>query len=263
MVDGMDGIYLGDHRVLTRTKHDVRLILDTRDIILTPILLLNGEWEPETSRAFVNILKPGMNFVDVGANMGYFTALAGRRVRPGGKIWAFEADPSAFEFLTDNVNLNWYFDDVVLECKAVYSKTQDLTLYQRQKYRGNTSVSDIPRADLERIGDSQVALSIQATSLDDYFLPLNESIDLIKIDVEGAEPHVLRGMRGLLKQQPNMKIMIEWSPGQIVNAKEDPEEVLQFFAEHGFKTELILDNLKAVTAEELRGVGHGMVLLTR
>lgn len=256
-------VYLGDHRVLTSSNHGVRLILDTRDIILTPIILLNGEWEPETSRVLFDLLQPGMNFVDVGANVGYFTTHAGRRVRPGGKMWAFEADRTAFEFLADNVNLNWYFEDVTLEAKAAYSHATTLTLFQRQKYRGNTSIAEIKNTDLERVLDTQIPVEVPAVSLDNYFLPLKERIDVIKIDVEGAEPYVLKGMQGLIESQPHMKIMIEWSPGQIVAANCDPESVLSFFADHRLKTQIIRDTLEPITASELRSVSHGMVLLTR
>jgi hypothetical protein len=80
------GVFLDGHRVLTQTSRGVRLILDTRDIIMTPIVLLHGEWEPETSRALLDILRPGMNFVDVGANMGYFISLAGLALRGGGQV---------------------------------------------------------------------------------------------------------------------------------------------------------------------------------
>src|SRR5262249_23600411 len=150
------------------------------------ILLLRGEWEPETSAALTRLLHPGMNFVDVGANMGYFTCLAARRNRPGGRIWAFEADPVLFELLTDNVALNWHWDGITLEPKAVYASSGTVTLYQRKKYKGNTSLGASGADDLQRIFDDETPISVPSVSLDDYFLPREERIDLIKIDVEGA-----------------------------------------------------------------------------
>ncbi|TBW38770.1 FkbM family methyltransferase [Siculibacillus lacustris] len=256
-------VFLGDHRVLTRTRHGVRMILDTRDIILTPILLLEGLWEPETTQLLVDILKPGMNFVDVGANVGYFACLAGRLNRPGGKLWAFEADPVTFEYLTDNVNLNWFFDDVELVHKAAYETSGTLTLHQRQKYKGNTSIGQTRQADLDTLRDASIAIEVAAVSLDDHFRANDERIDLVKIDVEGAEPFVLRGMRGLIERQPEMRILFEWSPGQIRGVGEDPAGLLAVLDDFGFDLERVGTTLQPVDAAALGGIGHAMVLATR
>jgi FkbM family methyltransferase len=256
------GIYLGNDRVLTRTRAGVRMILDTRDIILTPLLLLEGEWERETGDLIERTLQPGMTFVDVGANMGYFSCLAGARILSGGgKLWAFEADPVTFGYLTDNINLNWFFEGVTLEQRAVYSRSGDLTLHVREKYKGNTSIADVPVAELDQIGDRSVPVPVQAVALDDYFGDEAPRIDLIKIDVEGGEPFVLEGMRGLLARQEGMQVLIEWSPGQIWKTGVNPQQVLDFFGEHRFSMQCI--GAGPVTTAELGAIGHANLLLTR
>ncbi|WP_368415385.1 FkbM family methyltransferase [Falsiroseomonas sp.] len=258
------GVFLGEHRVLTQTKRGVRLILDTRDIIMTPIVLLNGEWEPETSRVLLDILRPGMNFVDVGANMGYFTSLAGLAVRGGGQVWAFEPDPVSYEFLADNVALNWLFENMRLERKGVYSRSTTLTLFRREKYVGNTSLGEVEADDLERTMDRQTPHQVEVVSLDDYFLPGGQRIDLMKIDVEGAEPHVIQGMAGLLRAQPGMRLMIEWSPGQIRHTmKLDPAPMMRVLQEHGFRAHFIGTRLEPVDLGAFDRIPHGMLLLDR
>lgn len=261
------GVYLGGNRVLTQSSRGVRLILDTRDIILTPIVLLHGEWEPETSRVLLDIHRPGMNFVDVGANMGYFTSLAALAVRADGakgQVWAFEPDPESYEFLADNVALNWIFEGVWLECKGVYSRSDTVTLYKREKYVGNTSLGAVPEGDLARIMDRQTPHQVEVVSLDEYFLPGGEPLDLVKIDVEGAEPHVLQGMRGLLAAQPRIRLMLEWSPGQIRNTmKLDPAPMMLMLREHGFRAAYIGQTLEPVDLEAFDRIPHGMVMLER
>lgn len=261
------GVYLGGNRVLTQTARGVRLILDTRDIILTPIVLLNGEWEPETSRALLDILRPGMTFVDVGANMGYFTCLAARAVRAGGapgQVWAFEPDPESYEFLADNVALNWMFEGVHLERKGVYFRSTTLTLYRREKYVGNTSLGEVAEGDLARIIDRQTPHQVEVVSLDDYFLADGKPIDLMKIDVEGAEPHVIQGMAGLLRAQPQMRLMMEWSPGQITGTmKLDPAPMLNTLKSYGFRASFIGSRLEPVAFDSFDKLPHGMVLLER
>ena len=258
------GVFLGEHRVLTQTTRGVRLILDARDIIMTPIVLLHGEWEPETSRALLDILRPGMNFVDVGANMGYFTSLAGLAVRGGGQVWAFEPDPVSYEFLADNVALNWLFENIRLERKGVYSRSTTLTLFKREKYVGNTSLGEVDADDLARIMDRQTPHQVEVVSLDDYFLPGGQRIDLLKIDVEGAEPHVIQGMAGLLRAQPGMRLMIEWSPGQIRRTmKLDPAPMMRTLQEHGFRAHFIGTQLEPVDLGAFDRIPHGMLLLDR
>jgi FkbM family methyltransferase len=256
------GIYLGNDRILTRTRGGIRMILDTRDIILTPLLLLEGEWERETGELIERTLQPGMTFVDVGANMGYFSCLAGARILGGGgKLWAFEADPVTFGYLTDNINLNWFFAGVTLVQGAVHSRSGELTLHVREKYKGNTSIADVPVAELDQIGDRSVPVPVRAISLDDYFGGDTPRIDLIKIDVEGGEPFVLEGMRGLLARQPGMQVLIEWSPGQIWKTGVNPQQVLDFFDEHRFTKRIV--GGPGVTTADLGAIGHANLLLTR
>ena len=258
------GVYLGRDRVLTLTHQGVRLFLDAKDIIITPIVLLNGEWEPETTRAFQSLLKPGMNYVDIGANIGYFTCLAGRLVRPGGLMWAFEADPEVCELLTDNVNLNWFFEGVVIERKAVFDKDTTIKLYKRTKYQGNTSIARVDEKDLARIYDTQEEIEVPAVSLDSYFGKNPPRLDFVKIDIEGAEPYALNGMSGLVISQMGLNICFEWSPNQIRGAGSDPKEVLDFLDKHNFTKYLVSDNLVLISNEQLlANVGHGMVYATR
>jgi len=252
--------YLGDHRILMQTRHGPRLILDTRDIILTPILLLKEEWEPETSSALMGLLRPGQHFVDVGANVGYFACLAARIVlsAPGGKVTAFEADPEIYGLLYDNLALNWHFSGVELHNCAAYSRAAELTFHKRRKYQGNSSIGAAPEADIKALGDEQVTMKVKAVALDDV---IRERIDLIKIDVEGAEPFVLEGMQRLLREQPEMRILIEWSPGQIAQTGRAPQDLLNALAP--FSMHLIGATLSPVTAAELANIQHGMLLLAR
>jgi hypothetical protein len=87
--------YLGDHTLLMQTIFGHTMYLDSRDISLTPHLLRQGCWEPDVTRFFLRIVKPGMRVVEVGANVGYYTLLACSLVGPTGRVTAFEANPAA------------------------------------------------------------------------------------------------------------------------------------------------------------------------
>jgi FkbM family methyltransferase len=252
--------YLGDHRILTRTNHGVRMIVDTRDIILTPLLLLNGEWEPETTKALLHLLRPGQHFVDVGANMGYFSCLAASVVlREGtGKVTAFEADPENFSFLRDNLNLNWHFERVSLVNAAAFNHETTLTFQKREKYQGNSSIGHLPIDELDSIGDKGISFEVPAVTLDQT---IEGRVDLIKIDVEGAEPYVFEGMTRILAEQPHVQILVEWSPHQIERAGRSPPADMTSMMS-GFTKHLVLDDLLKVNDGDLHSINHGMLLLS-
>src|SRR5258705_8574806 len=192
------------------------MYLDTQDIIITPGILCWGSWEEETACKLEEILKPGMNWVDVGANNGYFTIIGHRCVQAdGGRTWAFEANPKLHKLLTDNIYLNWFWSGVIAEPFAVYSSSCEVTFYIREKYGVNSSIGPVNEKDLRIIYDTQTASRVQAVSLDDYFLPKDIKLDLVKVDVEGGELFVLMGARRLIEANRTLGLLIEWSPQQI------------------------------------------------
>ncbi len=80
-------------------------------------------------------------------------------------------------------------------------------------------------------------------------------MDVVKIDAEGAEPVILRGMQQLIRRSPSIKIFIEFAPVHLVRAKEDPQAFLDELREQGFTIEEVCEpggTLRTPTDEELR-----------
>ena len=94
------------------------MYLNPRDRVITPSMLAYGTWEPVETSLLLDNLRPGDTVIDVGANVGYYTLLAARKVGPRGKVVAFEPDPESFSFLKRNVKANG-FTNVVLEQKGL------------------------------------------------------------------------------------------------------------------------------------------------
>jgi FkbM family methyltransferase len=142
-------------------------------------------YEPETVATFQALVQPGMTVADIGANIGHHTLILAGLVTPQGSVHSFEPHPDTFEELVANARRNG-FDHVQCNNLALSSATGNATLYigfdeavnslERTKYydeRKLTVVTDtfdryVERAELTRL-------------------------DLVKIDVEGAEPLVLEG----------------------------------------------------------------------
>ena len=103
---GRFAVYQGHNTALTRILNRFKMYVDTTDLSLAPHLMMEGHWEPWITELFTESVRPGMTVVDIGANFGYFTILAGTGVGPTGKVYAFEADPRNFEILRLNLEVN-------------------------------------------------------------------------------------------------------------------------------------------------------------
>ena len=143
-------------------------------------------------------LKPGMTFVDVGANIGSHTVHGARLVASTGKVFSFEADAETFELLRNNVKLN-SIGNATLYRQCVADKEGTVTF--------NISANSA-RSSLLRKGTSQRTLL--ASTLD-HLLPPETQVDLLKIDVEGADYQVLTGARRLFETKPPSVVVIEVS----------------------------------------------------
>ncbi len=254
-------VYMGNNLALLCTTNYCKMYVDTRDLLIAPWLLMHGEWEPEETELVKKLIKPGDVFVDVGANLGYYTLLA---IRVGAsQAYAFEAQPSTYELLGKNVIINWMSKVVQYENLAVYSHTTDLEFFVRNNYPGNSSLGFCPPDQLTKWFDTTTAVKVHAVSLDDYFADKHAKIDVIKVDVEGAEPAVFEGARRTLSQNPNIKVLCEWSPDQMATARQDPEHLVEIWAEQGFKAHVLHTGLNEVSLRSLLTSGYQNLLLHR
>lgn len=185
------------------------LICDGRTIFHRPEdsgvtfpILFYGEYELETTRAIKNLLEQGMTFVDCGAHIGWYTLLAARAVGPAGKVYAFEPAPSTFEILVRNVKANGYEDIVTAVPNAVSNKSG----LQRLFFNERSSVS----TKLFTSHGDQEFNEVEVISLDEFFREKDwPQVDLVKMDIEGAEKAALEGMKELSHRNAKIKLIIE------------------------------------------------------
>ena len=254
-------VYMGNNVALLCTTNYNKMFVDTRDLLIAPWLLIHGEWEPEETELVKKLIKPGDIFVDVGANLGYYSLLAARV--GASHVYAFEAQPSTYELLGKNVIINWMTKFITYENLAVYSHTTDLDFFVRNHYPGNSSVGFTAPDQLEKWFDTTTAVKVRAVSIDDYFADKPGKIDLIKVDVEGAEPAVFEGARRTLAKHRGVKILCEWSPDQMATARQDPARLVEFWAEHGFRAHVLHTGLNEVPLRSLLNSGYQNLLLYR
>jgi FkbM family methyltransferase len=152
------------------------------------------------------LTEPGELVVDVGANIGYMTAVLAARVnsKSGGCVWSFEAHPEIFQELKDNVN-NWQNqlkDTVFISQNIAISEIADsIKLRIDESFSSNRGLAFVVTNHEHQDGltpNNSKDIIVESKSLDEIFI--NQEIGVIKIDVEGHELQVLKGAINLLKQ---------------------------------------------------------------
>lgn len=205
--------------------------------------MVADRYELATTQLFREILDPGMVVVDIGANVGYFSLLAADLVGPAGTVYAIEPEPRNNAILRKNVDLNSYSNVRVIE-KAVSNRTGSVKLFLSALDNGSHSISDAAARGVA--GDVEVG----ATTLDDL---LEEEgwpkVDLVKIDVEGAEMLVLEGMSLLPRNSPSVKLVIEYCPFLLQASGVVPIDLLDKITGMDFDIEFI-DESKGVLSSK-------------
>ena len=222
-------VYMGNNRVLVRYMVENRIIaflVEADDLLLTPWFVVSGQYETEISKFFVDNLRSDSRCLDIGANFGFYTCLMARFC-PAGKVIGIEPVDTVYKLLRDNIFINGLNRHARAINAAVGQGPGRLTLHHRKPRSANTSIATPSEALLQYHGESGFErFEIETVSVDGMLVQFDNRIDFIKIDVEGAEPLVLRGAVETIKLNPQLQIVMEWSPYQIRDAGFDLGEFI-------------------------------------
>ncbi len=218
------------HRFNVRTEYGY-FLGDSYDQ-LSQFVYYFGAWEPAISRLIGERLTAGRTFVDVGANTGWYTLLAANKVGPTGRVVAIEASPANFSWLKKNVDNN-RLENVRLVNQAVWSEESSLALFQGPNF--HSGVSTVVHSFAKQKG-CKPAGTVRAQPLSAILSPQEIStLQVLKIDVEGAELEVVRGFEQVLDSTPDdLEIFLELNPDQY-----DVDNLLEPFRKRGFRAWLL------------------------
>ena len=191
--------YLGSGRALCRVLGRYKLFVDTRDVGFASHLMLDGVWEPWVTQFIARTLRPGMTMVDVGANFGYYTVLAADFVGDAGRVVAIEPNPAARAMLEKSVAVNGFAGRVRVCGEAAGGETGEAYLVAPDSEPKNAHVLDEPPP-------GGAATRVVRRPLDEIVAG-EPRIDLVKIDVEGAEEAAVRGMAGVLEKHRPLLVL--------------------------------------------------------
>jgi FkbM family methyltransferase len=216
-----------------------RMLLDTRDSILSYALLKHGIYEPNETDVVSGILQPGDSFVDCGANVGYYTLLAAGLVGARGKVFAFEPDPDNFRLLQQNIAANKLEAFAHAMPIALGMAEASITLHLDAKNHGAHSV--VPGNVAEPLGRS---LAVRQAPLDALSAAWPR-VRLIKIDAQGAEPDIVAGASKLLARD-KPAILVEWWPWGLRHRPDGSRGLAESLADHGYKAALVNGDKRAI-----------------
>ena len=201
-------------------------------IVITPgdetsrAVFVSGMYEPAVMLVLRRLLLRGAVFVDVGAQIGLYTLLGSRWTAGGGHVYSFEPSSRELAVLRENVELN-DLRNVTVTAAAVHERAGRAVLHiASADHRGqNTLASSFGYEGIEEDGQEAVDL----VTLDDLWTARHwRRPDVIKIDAEGAELHVLRGAAGLLRDA-RPAVVFEVNETLLRASGASVDEVGQFF----------------------------------
>ena len=200
-----------------------------RDYIGSAILQTRSH-EPHVTRLIERELKRGEVFVDIGANLGFFTMLGSRIVGDAGEVIAFEPNPLNLQLIYASILRN-AADNVRIHPFAA-SDTSGILRFLTVGSNGGLINNDDER---------DTSMLVQAVILDE-FLKDERRIDFIKLDIEGHEASALKGMAGLIDRH-RPKIVTEFNPWAMrVNQSGAPEEYLGLLFNLKYRITAIKEN---------------------
>jgi FkbM family methyltransferase len=190
-----------------------------------------GTYEPEVTSVLHSLLESGMTFVDGGANVGYYTMLAARKVGAGGRVYAFEPDPIAFEYLQSNIRDNGASN--VVSVHRALADTVRIAVF---------TPSDVEGGFVANQASSWSSRTIEAMSLDSYFAEQGwPQVDIVKLDVEGSEGLVLQGMKELSSRNRSLQLLMECNCRALDRAATSLSDMTEFLIDLGFQSARVVE----------------------
>lgn len=244
--------YLGDHEALCRVLGRYKMYVDTRDVGIASHLMLEGYWEMWVTQAMMRMVRRGSVVADIGANLGYFTLLLADLTGAEGRVLSFEPQPHLARLLRKSIDVNGYtgFADLHAVALGAASGSAAIVASLDQPGGGRTVTEGMAE------GGARVPLG----RFDE--VPHALDVEFIKMDVEGFEPEVWKGMTARLERRDlPLTVFMEFTVGRLP----DPAGFLDEILSHGFSLAIVSHNegVVPIGREELlngpRFVDHMLV----
>lgn len=226
------------YEIAKRTYHYLKLpavkLLDGKLTFVAPSLVRAVPTEAHVLTWITELLRPGDTFFDVGAHCGWMSLVACHRVGNAGKVIAFEPSPPLAKILQYNKAANRFRQMEVVARAVADSEDQLLPFYLvNQGHSFLNSLVDHAAHFPAGSETRKTTIPVRTITLDEFCRRQNLEPDLIKIDVEGAEPLVLQGARSLLKEC-RCKFIVAIHPSWLPHGQSEAD-IFRLFSAQGYR----------------------------
>jgi FkbM family methyltransferase len=235
-----------DRSRVVEVDADVGSIWLERDAeLMTPSVIEHGHWATEITGLMRNLLRPGMTFIDVGANIGYFSVLASKLVGPGGRVFCVEADPANVAILRANLSMNGCENARVFPV-AAWTERTELNMRTSPEGGAGSSVGFTDEKDAKAT----------AFRIDEL---IDGPVDYMKVDCESTDHMVVAGAEGLIRANPGMLATVEFNPKHTSHTGHSPAQILDIYRRLGLRPYAITSTgvLKPTTYRRIAASGSG------
>jgi FkbM family methyltransferase len=222
--------FLGDNTVLALLHGRILIYLDTRGTDLAPHVMMFGIWEPNYTRLFLQLIRPGDTVFDIGAHLGVYALLGSVATGTSGKVHAFEPNTRFATLLRRSLAVNGYAGFATAHNMAVGAAEGTAELRYIWEFAGGGHLAT-------KSGQAPPGVEVQpcrVVALDDLFADPANTVDVMKIDVEGTETFAFRGMARLLARSPRARILFEFAPALLRAHGSSAAELIGVLQELGF-----------------------------
>jgi FkbM family methyltransferase len=232
-----------------------RMRLDPQDRTISEAIFLYGTWEPFEIELVRRIVRPEQTFLDIGAHIGYYSLAAARAMGCRGRVFSFEPSPVNFALLQENVRMNGLEDVVQPVHAALFREPSEIELYLAEHNSGDNRIyPSTPEEDTYvngHLSGARRVVKVPALKGDDFLTKQGvEKVDVIKLDVQGAEMDVLDGLTRTL-ESPEVVIFTEFWPYGLRRSGADPDDWLELMSKRlGFRMFHIQADERRVTPIE-------------
>ena len=207
-------------------RHGFELLFtNPRKSVIARSIFLTGVWEPKVTDFARSWIRPGMVVVDVGAHVGYYTLLFAQLVGEDGHVFAFEPIPAVNRCLEQSIRLNG-FTNVTMFSTALFDVDGNSPIGRKGK---------LLQPDAASTKDPIIETKVFDHRREEWGIG---PVDLVKIDVEGAEMNVLLGMEKCLSDS-KPGLLIEVHPQGIWDFGYSPSILLEFLSERGYRAQAV------------------------
>lgn len=209
------------------------VVIPTQEAGLLCYITRHGfdKMEPDVRAVMKEHVREGAAVIDVGANIGLHALTLASIVGPSGSVRCFEPAPHIALALERTLRLNGFGEWATVHRAAVADRSGQMTFHRAH----HASVSSLfPISDVMTAEEIQVPV----TTLDEA-IPAGSRVDFIKMDAEGAEPNIWRGMSRIVSENPELEIVLEWSASHFQRSGWDPAAFMSDIRAAGFKPYLI------------------------